>query len=246
MNKLENKVVLVTGSGRGLGRAIALELCKAGAVVYVTDIKIVDAEESVAIIKKDLPAEQQRNVFSVALDVREEKMAEEVIKSIVEIQGKIDILINNAGVNVTATVEDLSVAEWDRTVSTILRGAYVMSHTVFPVMKKQGGGNIINIVSSLAKRVKENSPAYVASKWGLQGLSQLLYMQGRKYGIKVTALSPAGMRTSLLLDRFPNLDQSKIMDPAEVAKVVRFVLELPEEIAIPDLFMMSTKEETWP
>jgi NADP-dependent 3-hydroxy acid dehydrogenase YdfG len=173
-------------------------------------------------------------------------MAEEVIKSIVEIQGKIDILINNAGVNVTATVEDLSVAEWDRTVSTILRGAYVMSHTVFPVMKKQGGGNIINIVSSLAKRVKENSPAYVASKWGLQGLSQLLYMQGRKYGIKVTALSPAGMRTSLLLDRFPNLDQSKIMDPAEVAKVVRFVLELPEEIAIPDLFMMSTKEETWP
>lgn len=243
---LNKKIVLITGAGRGLGQAIARELIDAEAVVYVTDIDLDSAEKSATQLKGGLANEFHSNVHFFACDVRNEVQAKEVVAQIVAEQGRIDILVNNAGVNVTATIEDLSVAEWDRVTSTILRGAYVMSHTVFPVMKKQGGGNIINIVSSLAKRVKENSPAYVASKWGLQGLSQLLYMQGRKYGIKVTALSPAGMRTRLLLDRFPDLDQSKIMDPAEVAKVVRYILELPEEIAIPDLFMMSTKEETWP
>ncbi|MDO8512633.1 MAG: SDR family oxidoreductase [bacterium] len=243
---VKGKIALVTGSGRGLGQAICRELALAGATVYVTDIDLETAEKSAIQIKSGVSEDLIENIYALACDVRNEAQAKEVIGKIVEEQGRIDILVNNAGVNVTATVEDLSVVEWDRTVSTILRGAYVMSHTVFPQMKKQGGGNIINIVSSLAKRVKENSPAYVASKWGLQGLSQLLYMQGRKYSIKVTALSPAGMRTRMLLDRFPDLDQSKIMDPAEVAKVVRFILELPEEIAIPDLFMMSTKEETWP
>lgn len=121
-----------------------------------------------------------------------------------------------------------------------------MAHLVFPFMKKQKGGNIVNISSSLTKRVKENSPAYVASKWGVLGLSQLLCIQGKEFGIKVTAFSPSGMNTKLLLDRFPDIDRSKLMDPADAAKVIRFILELPSNVTIPDLFMMSANDETWP
>ncbi|HSX24999.1 MAG TPA: SDR family oxidoreductase [Candidatus Andersenbacteria bacterium] len=240
---LDNKIALVTGAGRGFGQATATELARAGAIVYVTDIDQETSEKSAEEIKNNTGLE---NIFALACDVRNEAQAKEVVEKIVTHHGKIDILINNAGVNVTATVETLSMEEWDRIVSTNLRGQYLMAHLVFPFMKKQKSGNIINISSSLAKRVKENSPAYVASKWGVLGLSQLLCIQGREFGIKVTAFSPSGMNTRLLLDRFPDIDQSKLMDPAEAAKVIRFILELPDSVTIPDIFMMSASDITWP
>lgn len=240
---LQNKVAVITGAGRGLGQATAIELIQAGAIVYVTDIDQETSEKSAEEIKKSLGLE---NVFALACDVRNENQAQEVIEKIVNDQGRIDILVNNAGVNVTATVETLPMEEWDRIVSTNLRGQYLMAHEVFPIMKKQKSGSIINISSSLAKRVKENSPAYVASKWGVLGLSQLLCIQGKEFGIKVTAFSPSGMNTRLLLDRFPDIDQSKLMNPAEAAKVIRFILELSDNVTIPDIFMMSTNDVTWP
>lgn len=243
---LAGKIALITGGGRGLGQAVGQELAQAGTVIYITDVDQAAAVSSAEQIKASLVKNQHHQVHPLACDVRHEQQAQEVITKITADHGRIDILINNAGVNVTATIADLSIAEWDRILDTNLRGTYVMSHLVFPVMKKQASGSIINVVSSLAKRIKENSPAYVASKWGILGLSQLLYMQARRYGIRVTAFSPAGMRTRLLLDRFPDLDQSKLLDPAEVAKVIRFILELPADVAIPDIFMMSLQEETWP
>ena len=238
---LKGKVVLITGAARGLGKEVALTLADAGAKIIETEIKSAELGSIVEEISK-----KNLNVRGVELDVRDEKQAEQAVTQIISEEGGIDVLINNAGVNVTASTETLSIEEWDRIVDTNLRGAYVLSHLVFPFMKKQKSGHIINIVSSLAQRVKENSPAYVASKWGLLGLSQLMFIDGRKYGIKVTAFSPAGMNTRLLLDRFPDIDQSRLMDPKEVAKTIRTILEMPPNINVADMFLISTKEETWP
>lgn len=238
---LKGKVVLVTGAARGLGKEIAATLAGAGAKIVATDINSAE----LGLIVEEI-SQKNLNIRGIELDIRDEKQAERVINQIISEEGRIDVLINNAGVNVTASTETLPVEEWDRIVDTNLRGAYVLSHLVFPIMKKQKGGHIINIISSLAQRVKENSPAYVASKWGLLGLSQLMFIDGRKYGIKVTAFSPAGMNTRLLLDRFPDIDQSRLMDPKEVAKTIRTILEMPENINVADMFLISTNEETWP
>jgi NADP-dependent 3-hydroxy acid dehydrogenase YdfG len=238
---LKNKTVLITGAARGLGKELAILLSKTGAKIIAADIRTKELKETVKNI-----ASGGGIVRGVKLDVRDEKQAQLAVREILSKEKGIDVLINNAGVNATASTETLSVKEWDRIVNTNLRGAYVMSHFVFPIMKKQKGGHIINIVSSLAQRVKENSPAYVASKWGLLGLSQLLFVDGRKHRIKVTAFSPAGMNTQLLLERFPDIDKSKLMDPKEVAKVIRTILEMPENINVADIFVLSSKEETWP
>lgn len=238
--KLTDKIILITGAARGLGKEIATELVQASATVIATDMRVDELKETVKAITGP------GKVVAMELDVRNESQAQQVIDTALKEHGKIDVLINNAGVNVTASTETLSIEEWDRIINTNLRGSYVMSHLVFSSMKQQGNGHIINIGSSLAKRVKENSPAYVASKWGILGLSQLLFMDGRKHGIKVTAFSPAGMRTRLLLDRFPDIDQTKLLDPADVAKTIRSILELPDSISVPDIFVISAKEETWP
>lgn len=237
---LKDKVVLITGAARGLGKEIVSELAQAGATVIATDMRTNELQQTVEDI-----SQKYGEVIAKELDVRDEKQAKTVIEEIIQKYGKIDVLVNNAGVNVTASTETLSIEEWDRIINTNLRGNYVMAHLVFPFMKKEGG-HIINIASSLAKRVKENSPAYVASKWGILGFTQLLFMEGRKYGIKVTAFSPAGMRTQLLLERFPDIDQTKLLDPADVAKTIRSILELPDTISVPDIFVISDKEETWP
>lgn len=243
--QMRDKIILITGAARGLGKEIANELAQAGAVVVATDILKEDLEKTVSEINTS-KGQESGQAIAMELDVRDEKQAKSVIDSIIKEYGRINVLINNAGVNVTATTETLSIEEWDRIINTNLRGNYVMAHFVFPLMKQAGNGHIINIASSLAKRVKENSPAYVASKWGILGLSQLLCLQGKGFGIKTTAFSPSGMNTRLILDRFPDIDQTKLMEPVDAAKVIRFILELPDSVTIPDLFMMSANDETWP
>ncbi|MEX0650149.1 MAG: SDR family oxidoreductase [Candidatus Andersenbacteria bacterium] len=242
MTKLSGKVAVITGAGRGLGEATARELALAGATVVMCDINKEEIEAAASRLLEDMPT---ATVTARICNVCEEADCRELLNSTKEQFGRVDILVNNAGVNITADIESISVEDWDRTMNTNLRGAFLMSKFVIPIMKNHGGV-IVNVVSSLAKRIKPNSPAYVASKWGLLGFSQVLYMQARQHNIRVTALSPAGMRTRLLLERFPDLDQDKLLDPASVAKVIRFITELPDEVAIPDLFMMSLKEDTWP
>jgi len=240
---LANQVILVTGGGRGLGYAVASELAQAGARLILTDLDHQSAQTAADKINQNL---NKTVAEGVGCDARDDACITTTIKTIEENHGHLDALINNAGINVTADIESISTEDWDRTLNTNLRGPFVMTKLALPLLKKSSNPTVINIVSSLAKRIKENSPAYVASKWGLLGLSQILYLQLKKHNVRVTALSPAQMRTRFLLDRYPELDQNKLLDPQEVAKVVRFILELPPTVAIPDLFMTSLNEETWP
>lgn len=241
MNSLENRTVLITGGGRGLGEATAQALARAGATVIAADVREDQAERVAGAIRAD-----GGRASALRLDVTAADQAAESIRRVVAEFGRLDALINNAGVDLTVSVEELSVDDWDRILAVNLRGPFIMSKYALPQMKSQGGGHIVNIVSTAAKRAWPNAAAYHASKWGLLGLSHALHTEARPHRVKVTAVIAGGMRTPFLFDRFPDLDPGVLQDPAHVAETIRFVLTQPDETVIPEVMVIPMRESSWP
>ena len=183
---------------------------------------------------------------AVDLDVTDEASSRAAIDAVLERRGRLDVLINNAGTDRTVGFEELSREEWDRIVAVNLSGPAMMTRLAWPHLVAGGGGHIVNIVSTAAKRAWANAAGYHASKWGLLGLSHALHVEGRPLGIKVTALVAGGMRTPFLLDRFPDLDPEVLQDPANVAETIRFVLTQPAETVIPEVMVLPMRESSWP
>jgi NAD(P)-dependent dehydrogenase (short-subunit alcohol dehydrogenase family) len=238
---LNGKVALVTGGGRGLGAAICRTLGAAGVAVVAADLRP-ELAENLAMELRDAG----KRCLALRLDVGDEAQAEQVIRQTMDRFGRLDILINNAGTDVTLPVEELSFADWDRVLRTNLRGPFVLSKLAFPLMRHQGGGHIINLTSTAAKRTWSNASAYHASKWGLLGLSHALHVEGRQHNIKVTAVISGGMRTPFILERFPDTDPGVLQDPMNVAETIRFVLTQPDETVIPEIMVLPMRETSWP
>lgn len=241
MEELKGRVVLVTGGGRGLGEAVCQTLSSAGASVVVADIRPDLAEKVAQAIQTS-----GKEAIALPLDVTNEEQAEDAVKKIVAKSGRLDALINNAGTDVTLSIEELSITDWDRVLAVNLRGPFIMSKFALPVMKEQGGGYIINITSTAAKRAWANASAYHASKWGLLGFSHALHVEARPHNIKVTALVAGGMRTPFLLERFPDIDVTTLQDPKNVAQTIRFLLSSPTETVIPEMMVLPMRESSWP
>ena len=241
MRELAERVALVTGGGGGLGEAICRVLAEAGATVVAADVRA-DAAERVAAAVEAAGG----RAAALRLDVLDDDQARDAIGRTVGRCGRLDILINNAGTDVTVPVDELSIADWDRVLGVNLRGPFVLSKHAFSVMRRGGGGQIVNVISTAAKRAWANASAYHASKWGLLGLSHALHVEGRAHGIKVTAVVSGGMRTPFILDRFPDTDPGVLQDPRTVAETIRHVLALPAESVIPEVMILPMRETSWP
>ncbi len=238
---LQGKVAIVTGGGRGLGQAICQMLGEAGAIAIVADIQKDLAENVSQKIQQEGGKAQ-----ALQLDVTDAEQVETAIREIVNQYGHLDILINNAGIDVTLPVDELTVQDWNRIMAVNLNGAFIMSKFALPYMKQQGQGAIVNIASTAAKRAWPNASAYHASKWGLLGFSHALHVEARPDNIKVTAVVAGGMRTPFLLDRFPDIDPNILQDPKNVADTIRYVLMQPEETVIPEVMVLPMREKSWP
>ncbi len=241
MQELKGKVALVTGGAQGLGAAICRTLGAAGVVVVAADLQEERAAETVHTIHAD-----GGEGMALRLDVTDAVQAADAVQRIVARYDRLDILINNAGMDVTLPVEELSVADFDRVLAVNLHGPFLLAKAVFPVMKQRGRGHIINITSTAAKRAWANATAYHASKWGLLGLSHALHVEGRACGIKVTAVVNGGMRTPFILDRFPDTPLENLQDPQNVAETIRFLLMQPDETVIPEVTVLPMRETSWP
>jgi len=241
MESLDGKVALVTGGGRGLGEAICMELCEAGVIVIPADIRM-------DLFNRVSEGINHKNGLTggIQMDVSQEEEVKQGVDRIEAEYGHLDILINNAGTDKSVSVEELDVQDWDRIISVNLRGPFLTSKYVFPLMRRQGSGHIVNISSTASKRAWANASAYHASKWGLLGLSHALHVEGRPFGIKVTAVVAGGMRTPFLLERFPDIDLQNLQDPRNVAKTVHFVLTQPAETVIPEVMVLPVRETSWP
>lgn len=238
MADLEGRVIVVTGGARGLGAAICRTLSEAGADVILADLRQEQARATAGEIG--------RGASAYGLDVTDEKQVQHLLESVFEARGRLDAVINNAGIDVTLPIEELSVEQWDGVLAVNLRGPFLVAKYAFPLLQRQGGGHIVNIVSTAALRAWANASAYHASKWGLLGLSHALHVEGRPHGIKVTAVIAGGMRTPFLLDRFPDIDPDLLQDPRNVAETVRHVLTVPRESVIPEVMVLPMRETSWP
>ncbi|HEX5065582.1 MAG TPA: SDR family oxidoreductase [Myxococcota bacterium] len=241
MASLEGRCALVTGGGRGLGAATCRELARAGAAVLVADL---DADNARAVAKSLQDAGAR--AADIALDVGDPGSAAAACERAVQAFGRLDVLVNNAAVDFTLPIDELSLAQFDSVLRVNLRGAFLMAQLAAKRMKAQGGGQIVNIASTAAKRAWPNASAYHASKWGLLGLSHALHAELRPFRIKVMAIVAGGMRTPFLLDRFPDIDPGVLQDPANVAATIRFALSLPDESVMPEVMVIPMRETSWP
>jgi len=241
MPALRGKVALVTGGARGLGAEVCRVLARHGADVVCADVREDLAE---GLVQEIRGAEGQAS--TIALDVRDPQAVADAVGRLVRSHDRVDIVVNNAAIDITVAADELAVDDWRRIIDTNLNGPYWLCRSVFPVMKRQGGGQIVNIASTAAKRAWPNATGYHASKWGLLGLSHALHAEGRAHGIKVTAVVSGGMRTPFLLDRFPDIDVNTLQDPRHVADTILFVLTRPPETVIPEIMVLPMTETSWP
>lgn len=190
---LENKVVLITGAGRGIGNHIANKLSDKKAIVYAIDIKFSNSS-------KKSPS----NLNQIHCDIRNKKKFYNVCKTIFERHKKIDILINNAGLSFPSKSEVYSETNWQKTLDVNLTASYFCSLSVIQFMIKNNTGSIINITSLNAELAFPKNPAYVASKGGLKMLSKSLAKDWGKFGIRVNNLGPGYIKTDMTKKSFKN------------------------------------------
>ncbi|GAP97667.1 SDR family oxidoreductase [Leptolyngbya sp. NIES-2104] len=241
MSDLTGKVALVTGGAQGLGEAICRVLASAGVTVIVADIR----EELAEKVASEISSEGGK-AGALRLDVTDEAQIQSSITKVIEDYEHLDILINNAGIDVTVSIEELDIKDWDRIMAVNLRAPFILSQAVLPHMKQRRSGHIVNIASTASKRTWANATAYHASKWGLVGFSHALHVEARPERVKVTAVIAGGMQTPFILERFPDTPLDKLQDPKNVADTIRYILTQPPETVIPEVMVIPMQESSWP
>jgi len=232
MKKLEGKKAIVTGGGRGIGRAIALAMAEEGCDVAVVSRTRGEIERVAGEI----------NMFgslglAIQADISEPPDVEYMVHKTLNTFGRIDILVNNAGIAIFKPFLDLTLDDWDKTMAVNLRGSFLCAREVAKYMVEQESGTIVNVCSSASKKAYPNQLAYVASKHGMMGLSKTMSIDLQPYGIKVHAICPGGVNTRLTADARPEVDRSDWMHPEDIAHVVLMLLTMHDRAAIDEIYI---------
>ena len=187
-------VAVVTGGARGLGRAIAQCLVRDGHAVVVADID----EQEASVTAEAIADPGSTSVVAVAHDVRDPQSSEDLIRSVTDRFGRLDVLVNNAGVGPRpGPFHTLTEDEYDRVMTINAKGVFLVSKAAIPLMIKQRAGSVINISSVVAKRASPNILPYAASKWAVIGMTQTMARELAQYDITVNAVCPGVIRTQL-------------------------------------------------
>jgi NAD(P)-dependent dehydrogenase (short-subunit alcohol dehydrogenase family) len=214
---LEGKVVLITGASQGLGRALALAYAKKGAKLAIN----ARSEDSIRPVAEQAE-EQGADVLAVAADVSRSTDVERLVSETVERFGGIDVLVNNAGIlGPRVAIEEYPEDEWRRVIDANLTGPFLVSKAAIPHMRE--GGSIINLVSGVSVEGRAEWGAYSVSKFGLEGLNQILAAELQERGIRVNAVDPGGMRTGMRADAYPEEDPMTRITPEENVDVFLYL-----------------------
>lgn len=228
-------LALVTGASRGIGYAIAAELARRGHRLALLACRPEPLEEAARNLSHKAPA-----VRAFPCDVRQPAQVEAAVRQALDWGGRVDVLVNNAGIGLFAPVHRLSQAEWDDTFDTNLRGVFLCSKAVIPTMMEQGSGHIINISSLAGKNALAGGSAYCASKWGLMGLTYCMAEDLRAYGIRVSVVCPGTVETEF--SPHAGKDPKRMLQPEDVARVVGWLLEQEPQSFVSEVLIRPTQK----
>jgi 3-oxoacyl-[acyl-carrier protein] reductase len=236
-DRVADKVVLVTGAGRGLGREIALAFARSGADVVVT-ARTQAAIDAVAAEIEDFGG----RALAVASDVTRKDEVQAAVGRAVQEFDQIDILVNNAGVAVYGPFVEQDLADWRAMIDTNLIGTMLCTHAVLPAMLRRGEGLIINIASVAGIHGLPNEAGYCAAKHGVKGFTDALAVELKDKGVRVCGVYPGGMDTPFWDVQTYGGDRSRIMDPADVADMVVAVAAQPAGTLVREVILFPTNE----
>ena len=221
MKRLATKVAIVTGSSSGIGKAIALRLAEEGCRVVVAARRTALCDKLVLTIQ-----ERGGDTASIPTDVMDEAQVDRLITETDKRFGRLDILINNAGIGGKGPIAEMSTQAFDQVLDTNLRGTFFCCRAGFRVMMKTGGGIIINMSSVCGVDAWAGTGSYSASKYGIMGLTKALADEGRPYKIKACAICPGGVADELVDASREELERSGLISPFDIADTVLYLVSL--------------------
>ena len=233
---LTGHVALVTGAGSGLGAATARLLAEHGARVILADVNKEAAGEVAA----------EFGGRPMYMDLADAGSIEGGVTDALETEGRIDMLVNSAGLDFIRSASELTLEEWDNVINVNLRAPWLLAKLVMPHMMERGSGQILNVASTAAKKGWDNAAAYASSKHGLLGLTQVLHSEGRRHGVRAMAVVPGGMRTNFFAALDPPPPPENLQPPETVAWSILFMLSQPLNSVIHELIVTPITETSYP
>jgi NAD(P)-dependent dehydrogenase (short-subunit alcohol dehydrogenase family) len=215
----QDQVIIVTGASQGIGRSIAEACARQGASVVLAARTAAKLEMAVEGIRA-----HGGEALAIATDVTDEAQVAHLVERTLQQYGRIDGLVNSAGIAPLAAVTATSLEMWQTTMDINVTGTFLCCRAVWTPMAERGGGAILNISSGAGKRAHADWVAYCASKWAVMGLTESLALEGFPLGIRVNALCPGPTATPMRHDNFPGEDQSRLLTPDEVAEAALYFL----------------------
>ncbi|WP_372938468.1 3-ketoacyl-ACP reductase [Seonamhaeicola sp.] len=237
MSNLKGKKAIITGGGRGLGKATAIAFAKEGIDVAITGRNEKILKETVA----ELENMGVKAIYSV-FDVGNYDEVKASIKTIVYELGSVDILVNNAGIAAFGTIQEMEVSQWSQIIQTNLMGMYYVTKEVLPYLINQNDGEIINVSSTAGLNGNAKTSAYSASKFAVIGMSESLMKEVRKNNIRVCTLTPSTIASdmSIGLGIATKDSEDKVLQPEDFAELIVAGLKLPKRAMLTSASLWST------
>ena len=224
MSILEGRVAVVTGASSGIGEACSIAFAEKGARVVLAARR---AERLAALVERI--EGMGGEALAVTTDVTNEGDVDNLFAQAVERFGTVDVLINNAGIADSTPVDEMTLELWHRVIETNLTSAFLCSRAAFRIMKGKGRGRIVSIGSISARVPRQNSPAYAASKWGLDGLTRSLAIDGREFNIAASIFHPGIVATEIAPGAV-KLPEDLTADPKDIADVIIHMCDIPDHL----------------
>jgi len=229
---LLNKTALVTGAGRGIGKRISESLAEAGAQVILTARTSAQIENVAASIR-----ERGSKAVAIPADLSKESDIQHLFKEMDRRAPRLDILINNAGIGTFGPIQSYPLEEFDRVMAVNARATFLCCQLALQRMIPRRSGYIINIASVVGFKGYRNQAAYTASKHAIMGITKVLAIEAQEHNIRVSAILPGGVDTELIGDARPDLDQSTLMQPDDIAQTVLYLLSLSDRAAVDQIYI---------